>query len=300
MATVGNLDFEGFVRAKRAKRPSEEGGRDDAHAYAYVSDRNTRKVFDTAKPWNWPWPRPGAACSARSARTSSSARPSRWGRSNSQGVRRHPARLETLGIQTPDALHPQQSDGQRLHLRHHDDAFIVVHSALVDHLSDDELLDVIGPSAGHIHNDHVVYLTALHYLRHHGGGVLPVDSWRRRWWRCRAGRRRAEITADRAGALCCGSVEISARALAKLALGSHKLYEQLDLEEFLAQYDEGQDGVGKFTEVTASHPWVPKRVKAMRAFGESKLFRERVGLDGGLSMDEVDEKECTKIIKVLG
>ena len=50
MATVGNLDFRSFVDAKRAKRAAEKDGRSDEHAYAYISDRHTRKAFHTAKP----------------------------------------------------------------------------------------------------------------------------------------------------------------------------------------------------------------------------------------------------------
>ena len=168
----------------------------------------------------------------------------------------------------------------------------------MDHFSDQELKSVIGHECGHVHNDHVVYLTALHYLRTMAGMFLPwivapamlaLSGW----------SRRAEITCDRAGALCCNDVEVSTRALAKLALGSTKLYEELNLEAFLDQYEEGQAGVGKFTEISSSHPWLPKRVKALRVFAESKLYRDAVGLDGGLSMEEIDEK-VHEVIKVLG
>jgi Zn-dependent protease with chaperone function len=111
--------------------------------------------------------------------------------------------------------------------------------------------------------------------------------------------RRAEITCDRAGLLCSSDVDVSMRALAKLALGSVKLYEEFNLEAYLEQYDEGQDGIGKITEITASHPWLPKRVKALRAFAESRLYRAHIGQRGGITMDEVDE-QVHGIIKVLG
>mgnify|MGYP002624834383 CR=1 FL=1 len=179
-----------------------------------------------------------------------------------------------------------------------DDSFIIVHSALVDHFSEVELLSVIGHESGHIHNDHVVYLTTLHYLRVMAQRFVPwvvlpamyaLSAW----------SRRAEVTCDRAGMLCSRSLDVSTKALAKLALGSTKLYDELNLEAFVEQYDEGQEGIGKFTEVGASHPWVPKRIKALRKFAESKLYREHMGDQGGLSMDEVDE-EVHGIIKVMG
>ena len=79
----------------------------------------------------------------------------------------------------------------------------MVHSALVDHYSDEELLTVIGHECGHIHNSHVVYLTALHYLTHMAGAVRRVDRCSRRRVALLAWSRRAEITCDRAGMLCC-------------------------------------------------------------------------------------------------
>ena len=45
----------------------------------------------------------------------------------------------------------------------------------------------------------------------------------RRW------KRRAEITCDRAGLLCAKDVSVAKRSLAKLALGSTKLYDELNL-----------------------------------------------------------------------
>jgi Zn-dependent protease with chaperone function len=111
--------------------------------------------------------------------------------------------------------------------------------------------------------------------------------------------RRAEVTCDRAGLLCSRDLTVSTRSLAKLALGSTKLYDELNLDAFVDQYDEGQEGVGKITEVTATHPWVPKRIKALRKFAESKLYREHVGEAGGLAMEVIDE-QVHGIIKVMG
>jgi hypothetical protein len=43
-------------------------------------------------------------------------------------------------------------------------------------------------------------------------------------------------------------------------------------------------------EVFASHPWLPKRVLAMREFAKSDFYRQAVGLEGGVPMAEVDER----------
>jgi Zn-dependent protease with chaperone function len=112
--------------------------------------------------------------------------------------------------------------------------------------------------------------------------------------------RRAEITCDRAGLLCCKDVDVSRRALAKLALGSNKLHPELNVEAFADQYEEGRDGVGRYAEITASHPWIAKRLKALKVFSETELYRRHAGHgEGGLTVDQADEK-VHEIIKVIG
>jgi len=103
--------------------------------------------------------------------------------------------------------------------------------------------------------------------------------------------RRAEITCDRAGMLVSRDQQASERAITKLAVGSHKLYEEFNLDAFLEQHAEGSNGVGRFMEVFATHPWLPKRVLAMRVFGASQLYRRTLdGTAEGLTMSEVDSR----------
>ena len=92
--------------------------------------------------------------------------------------------------------------------------------------------------------------------------------------------------------LCARSDVVAQRSLTKLALGSRKLYEEFDLEAFVEQYEEGKDGMGKYMEAFASHPWLPKRVLAMRVFAESALYRKAANAwtEGGLTMTEVDQR----------
>jgi len=72
------------------------------------------------------------------------------------------------------------------------------------------------------------------------------------------------------------------------------------MEAFIEQYEEMKDGLGKYAEARATHPWVPKRVIALRHFAESEIYRKHAKLgDGGLSIDEVDEK-VHSVIKVWG
>jgi Zn-dependent protease with chaperone function len=103
--------------------------------------------------------------------------------------------------------------------------------------------------------------------------------------------RRAEITCDRAGMLCSKNEQVSARALTKLVLGSRKLYDEFNLEAFLEQYEEGKDSIGRYMEALATHPYLPKRVLAMRVFAQSQLYKKTAGVGAdGLTMPEVDDR----------
>lgn len=299
MAQIGSLDFRAFVDSRKGKRAggSEGGG----HAYAYASDHSTRMAFEKMKPVE-------LAVRASVRMFKAVGRNELLGQAVKVGPNQFP-RVNSLALQCSKELDIAPPTVYIMNSPHmnaatygtNDDSFILVHSALVDQFTDEELLSVIGHECGHIHNNHVVYLTAMHYLRVMASMVvrwavapamLALNGW----------SRRAEITCDRAGLLCSKSLEVSTRALAKLALGSTKLYSQLNMDAFLEQYEEGKDGVGKYAELRASHPWLPKRVMALRAFAESALYRKHVGAgngDDGPSMEEVDKK-VHEIIKIWG
>jgi len=263
---------------------------DGGHDYAYISDRQTRAAFDHVKPVD-------LAVTATVRMFKSVWRNELLGQAVKVGDRQFPriAKIasrcaETLQIATPTVYIVNNPSLNAATYGTNEDSFIMVNSALVDHYSDDELLTVIGHECGHIHNSHVVYLTALHYLTQMAGvfvrwAVQPAMIALRAW------SRRAEITCDRAGMLCAKDSLIAQRSLTKLALGSRKLYEEFNLEAFLEQYDEGKDGMGKYMEVFATHPWLPKRVLSMRVFAESALYRKAAGLGpDGLTMLEVDNR----------
>ncbi|MEM9695699.1 MAG: M48 family metallopeptidase [Myxococcota bacterium] len=302
MATVGRLNFRGFVddnAAPPAVEPTPQG-RSDAHAYAYVSDRQTRNAFSHGRAVEY-----AVRHAVRLLRQV--GKNELLGSTIRVGPKQFPRIYEltqhcakTLNIQAPTVYIRNNPTLNAMTYGTNDDSFIIVHSALIDHFTDDELMSVIGHECGHIHNDHVVYLTTLHYLRVMAQRFVPIWLIQPALYALSAWSRRAEITCDRAGMLCCNSLETSTTALAKLACGSTKLYDELNLDAFIEQYEEAQDGVGKLTEAAASHPWVPKRILALRKFAESQLYRNHIG-EGrdGLSMDEVDEA-VHGIIKVVG
>lgn len=296
MAHVGTLDFRGFVDDRKGARAGgPEGG---GHSYAYISDKHTRSAFEQIEPVE-------LAVTAMVRFFKAVGRNQLLGNAVKVGPNQFPRvhklvlrASDTLGI-VPPTLYIQNSPFMNaMTFGTNDDSFIVVHSALVDQLSEEELLSVIGHEAGHIHNSHVVYLTALYYVTHIAGMFMkrilaPAEIALSGW------KRRAELTCDRAGLLCAKDLGVAKQALAKLALGSTKLYNEFNLEEFENQYEEAKGDPGRFAEIAQSHPWLSKRLRALAAFAESELYRKHAGIgSGGLTMAEVDEK-VHAIVKVV-
>ncbi len=290
MAQAPTLDFAAFVAQRKGDRVGG-GAETTGHEYSYISDKQMRMAFAHTKPVE-------LAVSAMVRTFKSVMRGQLLGTAVKVSDRQFP-RIHKLTQRCADTLHipvPQVyivSNPQLNAMTYgtNEESFILVHSALVDHYSDEELLTVIGHECGHIHNDHVVYLTTLHYLTKMASmfvqwfaypAVIALNAW----------ARRAEITCDRAGMLCAKDSGVSTRALTKLALGSKKLYEEFNLDAFLEQYEEGKDSMGKYLEAFATHPYLPKRVLAMRVFAESSLYKQAIGADNqaGLKMNEVDDR----------
>lgn len=125
--------------------------------------------------------------------------------------------------------------------------FITVNSALLDHLSDEELLYVIGHELGHIKCGHVLYMTLAIFLfpllealgrRFMGLGdiafiglVLAFYEW----------AKQAEISCDRAGAMTIQNYDVSIDAIIRLASGSTRFANEINREEFLEQARKYQD-----------------------------------------------------------
>jgi len=194
----------------RAKKNERAGGdaATSGHEYAYISDRQTRATFERMKPVE-------LAVSSVVRMSKQIMRNNLLGNAVKVSDRQFPRlhRLtqrcsETLQIPTPQVYIVSNPSLNAATYGTNEESFIMVHSALVDHYSDEELLTVIGHECGHIHNSHVVYLTTLYYLTHFAGvfvqwAVQPALIALRAW------SRRAEITCDRAA--CCARRATSSR-----------------------------------------------------------------------------------------
>src|SRR6185295_13915882 len=69
----------------------------------------------------------------------------------------------TLGVEMPD-LFVQQSPVVNAYTYGVEKSVVVLHSALLERLTDEETLAVISHEVGHIHAEHVLYLTAARIL----------------------------------------------------------------------------------------------------------------------------------------
>lgn len=204
---------------------------------------------------------------------------------------------ETLDIPAPTVYVSQSPFINAGTFGTNEDSFILVNSALVDKLSDEEVRFVIGHECGHIQNNHVVYHTAASFMAQ-GVGVyvkwasLPASMALNAW------SRRGEITCDRAGLVCCKNEKVALMSLMKTALGSEKLFDEMDIDEYLAQLGELKEGVGRFQELFNRHPYLPKRVQALRLFAQSSYFIALSGERGGRPLDEID-REVEELISVM-
>jgi len=115
--------------------------------------------------------------------------------------------------------------------------FIVLHTSLIDMLTQEEIQAVIAHELGHLKCEHGVYLTPLNIIVL-AAGLIPtwgsvvaesVRSQMMEWLRC------AEFTCDRAALLATQNPRVVSSVLMKLAGGSPAIAPQLNLEAFLAQ-----------------------------------------------------------------
>jgi Zn-dependent protease with chaperone function len=148
----------------------------------------------------------------------------------------------TLGVDMPD-MFVQQNPVVNAFTGGVEKPIIVLHSALIERLNDEETLAVIAHEVGHIHAEHVLYLTAARLMEILANAsvarLLPgseiikfivsagISSALLAW------ARRAELSCDRAALLVTQDPHVIGRTMMKLAGGTFA--SKIDYEEFLEQ-----------------------------------------------------------------
>lgn len=185
-------------------------------------------------------------------------------------------------------------------------AFIAISSMLPLVLNTDELRFVIGHECGHLALGHVVYHTAINMAGSVSGLIpiigdvisktitYPLNAW----------SRRSEISADRAGLICCGDIEIATRSLLKLEAGLLNV-NGIDVDAYVKESENvlNNTALGKFSEIAMSHPIIPKRIKALKLFYNSVVYANANGIISETSAPLLTAErlsfETEKIIEIM-
>lgn len=284
------VDFD-LARWIAARRGSMEQQAREGATYAYVGERTFRRTLAMARP----------VTMALEATTRL------W---------RDVARTELLGtaVKVSDSQYPRvwraaKIAGERLRVRvppifaapnksfkvkilgTEDAPHLIVNLDLAESLEETDLVAAIAHELAHVQNGHILFATALHYLNNSAAffirwvvqpAIMTLQAW----------SRRAEVTCDRAALLAVGDLDQTLRALVKLELGLDK-GTAFDADEYLRSLPDGKKGgIGRYAELFRSHPYVPKRVQALRIFAGSALFAQLKGEDptGKASHADVDRQ----------
>jgi tellurite resistance protein len=151
--------------------------------------------------------------------------------------------------------------------------FVLLSSGLLEAFEPDELRFVIGHELGHhLFEHHRLPVAALL-----GGKAPPGAGLALRLF---AWQRYAEISCDRAGLVCAGSLEAAARGLFKLASGLRGGRVRIVIDQFLAQAGDLRDEVGRMARADeparsdwfATHPFSPLRLRAAELCARSEIL----------------------------
>jgi Zn-dependent protease with chaperone function len=194
----------------------------------------------------------------------------------------------TLGVDMPE-LFVQQSPVVNAFTGGVKRPVIVLHSALLERLTDEEVLAVVAHEVGHIHAEHVLYLTAARLLEALANVALTATPIATIVAQILSGTmraallawaRRAELSCDRAALLVTQDPNVIGRTMMKLAGGTFA--SKVDYEQFLVQardfqknYDE--KALDRFwADIIASgmtHPFPVWRVSEILKWVESGEYK---------------------------
>jgi Zn-dependent protease with chaperone function len=145
---------------------------------------------------------------------------------------------------------------------------IVLTSSLVDQMEPGNLQFFIGREIGHVAAGHIWLRTLLKPL----GADVPIigkllnsvvfGDW----------INRTEFTADRAGLIACRSLTTAVSTMLKFGIGI-RLFEKLDIAEFLEQINDVRNVRGHLTEIVAAQPYLTQRIRAIIRFWSSDQYK---------------------------
>jgi len=295
MSVGVDFDFAKWIAIRRGSM--EQSAREGA-AYAFAGERKFRRTLGMARPVTM-------ALEATTRLWRDVARSELLGTAVKVSDQQYPRVYEAakaagaaLHVRVP-VVFAAPSDSIKVRVLGTEDApHLIVNLELAEKLDDTELIAAIGHELEHVQNGHILYATALHYLTSSAAffvrwvvqpAIMTLQAW----------SRRAEVTCDRAALLAVRDLDKTLSALVKLELGLDK-GSAFNAEEYLKAPPDVKKGVGRYAELFRSHPYVPKRVQALRLFAGSALYASVTGQDpaGKPSLPDVD-KQVADLISVF-
>ena len=197
---------------------------------------------------------------------------------------------QILGISSPQLFLEQNPEPNAYTLAvsgRHKKNIVVIHTGLVDLLTDAELQVVIAHELGHLACDHGILVTLMNVVEVFGivpdilVGTFAVGF--SKWSRA------AEFSADRAALLVSGDVKTVASVLMKLSGGTSRLSQQLNVDAFMQQArlyeEESHTPLGAFLSklqtFKSTHPLPIYRAREIEKWSLSDEYRSiRARLDG--------------------
>jgi len=295
MSVGVELDFGRWLAARRGAM--EQQARDGA-VYAFIGERKFRRTLMIARPVTM-------AIEATTRLWRDVARTELLGTAVKISDQQFPRVFEAakiagaaLRVRVPMMFATPSSSIHVKVLGTEDAPHLLVNLELAEKLDETELVAAIAHELAHIQNSHILYTTALYYLQHSAAffvrwvvqpAIMTLQAW----------SRRAEVTCDRASLIAVRDLDKTLFALVRRELGLER-GSAFNAEEYLRALPDVGRGLGRFAELFRTHPYVPKRVQALRLFADSALFAHLMGKDseGKPSLTDV-EKQIGDLISVF-
>lgn len=164
--------------------------------------------------------------------------------------------------------------------------FIVLNSSVMDQLTDEEILAILGHELGHCMSGHVLYKTLLFFLIRFSTGmfniplsgiaIVPIILALKEW------DRKSELSADRAGLLVVQDPMVCFSLLMKMSGGSD--YSEMDINEFFLQAAEYEnmeslsDSAHKILNIMMlEHPFPVLRLTELKSWVDCGAYEKIVG-----------------------
>ena len=317
---LANFDYS--FQHYLAKKNAQHAARMDGHGipnYAYKPDHDMRKILDAT---------PGLFAAARNITATYASRELQKENMRSLAVGPHQFPevyqigcdcAKKLGMAVPNIyIQPSEVINAYAYATEDSEPFIVVTSLLLKRMTMGELKVVIGHECGHIQNFHSTYNLLCALLIEGGiiggnilskGTLAPVLSLLTEGIKLtlNAWSRAAEVTADRAGLICCDNLEDAYSVNKKFLYGAveveNKIDTNLDTKYLRQQMEMTMHNPNRLMELGYSHPLSIKRVFAEMEFSECEtLYQWRPDLmTPGCTMRTKAEtdRRCKRYIDVV-